>query len=571
MSSSQSSQKELNIQEAIRLVQECNYSRRKAASCTGISPNTLKRRLNGSIPRELYLERTKKITAGEEMVLENMIVALIQQNEHIKATSLRAIVALYLQHKSSPTKLEDSPPSSADLELIPKGWCTRFMKRSKNLSVTNGYVQIKSESQQAESEEKQEPLKFFDFMKPPHGDNESIDETVTEMVRCSNFLTQGYRNDLGALFQKSRKELDSNNVDAVRETLGGMETIFDHLMAMNTVLTFTSQVSENQLRSKTRHTNTTNSITSNSHKRSDSAVSPRTSHSGIALPQTTYPVAQNSQYPTSTQLTGQAPIMMNMSVPITQQPYPSPSSISHTVPSPIMECIPSTMISPATSSQNSSDGLHITSNSNTPRSHSSKTKNFNEFSRRNSTNSLTHTNSTSASPSSPLTPNFVNYSSNDDVSGMKRSLSMAESKEISRESKRSKNVDTRSFSWSAAYNSTIPQGDYVHTSSVAPSSTQILSSVPDVSQPGSLSLSMNVEQLPVDIYNSINTTNAELESLMLSSSNGSTFDASLGASALDTSMNAINEAEPSMVFDSNFSSEYIITTPNPGASSGGFY
>ena len=134
--------KEEKIQEAIRLVQECNYSRRKAASSTGISPNTLKRRLNGSIPREEYLEKTKKITASEELILENMIISLIQQGEHIKASTLRLLVAIYIRNKTIPTNFNTQ---DIELESIPKGWCSRFMKRSKNLIVNQGAVEIANE------------------------------------------------------------------------------------------------------------------------------------------------------------------------------------------------------------------------------------------------------------------------------------------------------------------------------------------------------------------------------------------------------------------------------------------
>lgn len=204
---SRDSPKEARLQEAMRLVQEGKYSRRKAAAQTGISPNTLKRRLNGSVSREEYLERTKKISALEEFVLECVLVALVSQGAIIKPAALRAIVALYLNHrnavpgivdeniiqqyteegqssnryydtmvqnknlllqieqlqdeirklkkdsstKASPTKettsaaLEKSSSGSSDkcieeFNSIPKGWCSRFLKRSKFLELVNGNV-----------------------------------------------------------------------------------------------------------------------------------------------------------------------------------------------------------------------------------------------------------------------------------------------------------------------------------------------------------------------------------------------------------------------------------------------
>lgn len=245
------SDKEQKIQEAIRLVQDCNFSRRKAASSTGISPNTLKRRLNGSIPREEYLERTKKITASEELILENMIIALIQQNEHIKASSLRSMVALYIQNKSYPTKLDGSKlsTSSADLELIPKGWCTRFMKRSKNLTVSQGYIRIKDSSEL--DEKKDVPENFKVFMKPSSEDNdESIEDTQREIVANATSLVEGYRIDFQNMI-KSCLETAGDNPD-LANSLDGLSTIFNHLILLTTVLNFTSQVKQSVIEPETK-------------------------------------------------------------------------------------------------------------------------------------------------------------------------------------------------------------------------------------------------------------------------------------------------------------------------------
>lgn len=215
--------KEARLQEAMRLVQEGKFSRRKAAAQTGISPNTLKRRLNGSVSRVEYLERTKKISALEEFVLECVLVVLVSQGAVIKPTSLRAVVALYLNHRNtvpgivdesivqqytaegpssnryydtmvqnksllqqiqlleeeirklkqenaeSPNNSTTSKSSSTsggsntnavskdnkststtvipengieEFNSIPKGWCSRFLKRSKFLELSNGNISV---------------------------------------------------------------------------------------------------------------------------------------------------------------------------------------------------------------------------------------------------------------------------------------------------------------------------------------------------------------------------------------------------------------------------------------------
>lgn len=242
--------KEQKIQEAIRLVQDCNFSRRKAASSTGISPNTLKRRLNGSIPREEYLERTKKITASEELILENMIIALIQQNEHIKASSLRSMVALYIQNKTYPTKLDETKlsTSTADLELIPKGWCTRFMKRSKNLTVSQGYIRVKDSSDL--DQDKPIPENFTVFMKPPSdSSDESIEDTQREIVANATSLVEGYRKDFQTLMKSCQTMVSENT--KLANSLEGLETIFNHVSLLTTVLNFTSQVKESVIQSDT--------------------------------------------------------------------------------------------------------------------------------------------------------------------------------------------------------------------------------------------------------------------------------------------------------------------------------
>lgn len=234
--------KELKIQEAIRLVQECNYSRRKAASSTGISPNTLKRRLNGSIPREEYLERTKKITASEELILENMIIALIQHGEHIKASALRALVALYIQNKSAPTKLDNE--STNDVEMIPKGWCTRFMKRSKKLVINQGYITIKDKTPAPPQEQLNQPA-FAIFMKPAASGNESVAETQAEIVKNASTLIEGFRKDFEYSARGALGSLNNGNSAAELESqIEQLKTIFNDVTTLASVLNLTSHVSQ---------------------------------------------------------------------------------------------------------------------------------------------------------------------------------------------------------------------------------------------------------------------------------------------------------------------------------------
>lgn len=232
--------KEENIQEAIRLVQVCNFSRRKAASSTGISPNTLKRRLNGSIPREEYLERTKKITASEELILENMIIALIQQGDHIKASALRSLVALYIQNKTAPTKLEDC--KNEDIELIPKGWCTRFMKRSKNLTVSQGFIEIKDKQRALPNQENVLPA-FAVFMKPA-SPKESLADTQEEIVNNASTLIEGFRKDFLYSASKCQDLVKQGNGSELKASVAQLQTIFDDVTTLASVLNFTSHVTQ---------------------------------------------------------------------------------------------------------------------------------------------------------------------------------------------------------------------------------------------------------------------------------------------------------------------------------------
>lgn len=251
--------KEENIQEAIRLVQECNYSRRKAAGSTGISPNTLKRRLNGSIPREEYLERTKKITASEELILENMIIALIQQGEHVKASALRVLVALYIKNKTAPTK--SSSASDSDLELIPKGWCARFMKRSKNLVVNQGLIEIKDK--QSVQDQQNPPVAFEMFLKPPQSDTESLAETQKQIVSNSSTLIQGFRMDFDRIYHTCTNASDKADL---LDSIHSMATIFHSVSTLASVLNLTSHVNYHQLVPKDQAvflTETTSSVQNN--------------------------------------------------------------------------------------------------------------------------------------------------------------------------------------------------------------------------------------------------------------------------------------------------------------------
>lgn len=240
--------KEQNIQEAIRLVQECNYSRRKAASSTRISPNTLKRRLNGSIPREEYLERTKKITASEELILENMIIALIQQGEHIKSSALRSIVALYIQNKNYPSKLDpDLKNNKQDLELIPKGWCTRFMKRSKNLTVSQGLIEIKDKTKVPSNEQPSLPA-FASLMKPPTANsNETLADTTKEIASNASTLIEGFRQSFQDAHNACTTSLrETANPDSLLGLVGSLSTIFNDVITLASVLNMTSHVAQLQ-------------------------------------------------------------------------------------------------------------------------------------------------------------------------------------------------------------------------------------------------------------------------------------------------------------------------------------
>lgn len=227
--------KEDNIQEAIRLVQECNYSRRKAASSTGISPNTLKRRLNGSIPREEYLEKTKKITASEELILENMIISLIQHGEHVKASTLRVLVALYIKNKTAPTEFE--PTEETGLEVIPKGWCSRFMKRSKNLNVNQGLIEVVDENAVKNSPEL--PAAFMDLLKPPVSESESLLETQQHIVDNASAIIQGFNMDFDSV--TSTCTVDSEK-DQLLSAIGDLTSLFKDVIKLAIVLNLTSQV-----------------------------------------------------------------------------------------------------------------------------------------------------------------------------------------------------------------------------------------------------------------------------------------------------------------------------------------
>lgn len=232
--------KEDSIQEAIRLVQECNYSRRKAASSTGVSPNTLKRRLNGSIPREKYLERTKKITASEELVLENMIIALIQQNEHVKASTLRLLVALYVRNKSAPLKISpEETLEDEDLELIPKGWCTRFIKRSHNLVVNQGQIEIKDENKVPALPE---PLPAFAMLlKPSSNANETVAETQKHIVDSASTTIQGLRMAFDATAKKALSA--ANSPEQVKQYIEELSAHFQEVSTLASVLNVTSHIS----------------------------------------------------------------------------------------------------------------------------------------------------------------------------------------------------------------------------------------------------------------------------------------------------------------------------------------
>lgn len=237
--------KEESIQEAIRLVQECNYSRRKAASSTGISPNTLKRRLNGSIPREEYLERTKKITTSEELILENMIIALIQQGEHVKSSSLRLLVALYIKAKMAPINIDESPADSTELELVPKGWCARFMKRSKNLAVNQGLTEIKDKNKVEDISAIPTPPAFATLLKPPTDANESLADTQKHIVDNASSLLLGYRLDFEHIKNMStKKEVDNAQL---RNCLDSMSEIFNQVAMLASVLNLTSRVNSDLL------------------------------------------------------------------------------------------------------------------------------------------------------------------------------------------------------------------------------------------------------------------------------------------------------------------------------------
>lgn len=254
--------KEARLQEAMRLVQEGKFSRRKAAAQTGISPNTLKRRLNGSVSREEYLERTKKISALEEFVLECVLVALVSQGAVIKPAALRAIVALYLNHRntvpgivkettiarytpeteslnryydtmlqnknlllqieqleeevqklkkeigsnqkpssnSATEKSNDSLPTTAipattspsevtieEFNSIPKGWCSRFLKRSKFLELVNGNVSVeKSVGDFTETKENKSSPNQLDEEEDYHNSDEDKPTTNLQLLQGYN-------------------------------------------------------------------------------------------------------------------------------------------------------------------------------------------------------------------------------------------------------------------------------------------------------------------------------------------------------------------------------------------------
>lgn len=136
---------------------------------THISANTLKRRLQGSMPRDEYIERLRKISSSEELMIECMAAVIIHQGALIKPAGLRTIAALYLSQVGSlaivnffdnnkDKKTEYTPASSSDkkpavplkprypledLETIRKGWSTRFVKRSRFLQLRNGYLRVK--------------------------------------------------------------------------------------------------------------------------------------------------------------------------------------------------------------------------------------------------------------------------------------------------------------------------------------------------------------------------------------------------------------------------------------------
>lgn len=234
-----SSAKENKIQEAIRLVQECNFSRRKAASSTGISPNTLKRRLNGSIPREEYLEKTKKITASEELILENMIISLIQQGEHVKASTLRLLVAIYIKNKTEPTNFHTN--KELVLESIPKGWCSRFMKRSNNLAVNQGIVEIVDKNLVESLSEL--PSAFSVLLPPPESDAESLAATREHIANSATVLIENFRIEFESLKQSCTVKDDSSQLLNVIEA---MSTLFQDISTLATILNFTSHVSKNQ-------------------------------------------------------------------------------------------------------------------------------------------------------------------------------------------------------------------------------------------------------------------------------------------------------------------------------------
>lgn len=238
--------KEENIQEAIRLVQDCNYSRRKAASSTGISPNTLKRRLNGSIPREEYLERTKKITASEELILENMIISLIQQGEHIKASALRLLVALYIKNKTAPTNVGKNAATAEDLELIPKGWCARFMKRSRNLVVNQGIIEIKDENNASDVLSEPSAPAFANLLKPPTNSEESLADTQKHIVDNASTLIEGFRMDFNSVRLQCTQNETADNGELLN-AINAMSTIFNEVSMLASVLNFTSHVSLDQL------------------------------------------------------------------------------------------------------------------------------------------------------------------------------------------------------------------------------------------------------------------------------------------------------------------------------------
>lgn len=230
--------KEEKIQEAIRLVQECNYSRRKAASSTGISPNTLKRRLNGSIPREEYLEKTKKITASEELILENMIISLIQQGEHIKASTLRLLVAIYIRNKTIPTNFNTQ---DIELESIPKGWCSRFMKRSKNLIVNQGAVEIANENSVESPSDP--PSAFSMLLSPPKSDSEDLAETQEHIADSATVLIENFR----ISFETLKKSCNTNCDSAfLLDTIESMSTLFKDVSTLATVLNFTSHIAKSR-------------------------------------------------------------------------------------------------------------------------------------------------------------------------------------------------------------------------------------------------------------------------------------------------------------------------------------